>query len=574
MQCRYRLKGADAAQVEIGFDSGGFFFARIRLLESGQLLSETKPGKGLSSLDDLKQFVLPWIDLSPDVLRALKEAQQLWEKQQQLPFQLLTQPYQWGSSELRLRSRASLSFRTLTDLLAHCQMGLQQDWNRNTSPALAQSLQQHRVPKVPTWKEAKDLRLYMGFVQQLVRLYQDQSTGAGHHDQWWRQVYLKQLYTQKQNPLDVPRATLGGAVQQLLHVKQADFSEARQQQLEDLQHKLGWAGLNWDLEQLLQLEAKATSLLSMLNQNLHPQQQDVLTEQMIWLHPKSGNDAEQELFLGLLPLLADEQGQAAMLDIKADVWGQRVAWKRYCLLMIALADWAMAYPAPSQAEEVLGNKASRLAYDPWIKFLELYQGLFRLTTKGREAFWRFLWMGKPQRAEGLLLKKALFQAAESCSLPYLSSKQVYSGWVSFLEETAALSNRPDQHLLASRCTSAKDRMAQPSRYIAKLQLLGFSWTNLTFPNLEYQGFVDNLLHTGPLADKKRLLELRQEALLYDTLEQLAIRTYGDAAPMRCPFSNERFKCQCQKGGCRILRSLRQLPNTKECLLTDRLELTA
>lgn len=573
MQRTYRLKGADDTEVELGFDSGGFLFAKVCLAENGRTLAETKAGKGLSSLDSLEEFVMPWVDISADVLRALREAQVVWEKGQQQPFKLLTQPYAWGKAELRFHSNTSLSFRKLIDLLTHCQLGMQQSWNyadaRTT--ALDQNLKNYSTSKAPKWKDAKELRQYLGFVQQLVYFYQDQHTGAGHHDQWWRQVYLMQLYANKQSPLDYPPATFTGEAQQLLYLKEAHFSEARQQKQKEVQAEIGWEATTWDLAQLLRLEARASSLLSVLNKNLHLQQQDLLTQQMHWLHPLMGKSAEQQLFEGLLPLVANEAEQAAMKDIELAVWPQRATWKRYCLLLIALVDWATAYPAPNQLER-LADESSRLAYDPWIKFLKLYQGLHRFSTKQLKAFCGFLWMGHPARAEELLLKEVVKGEETQKARAYLSGKQVYTAWEQFLAQSSTAEERLDKSLLALRRKSSANRLKEPQRYISKLQLLGCSWTNLSFPNLEHQGFVDNLLYQDSFANKEQLRALQQDALLHEALEELLIRSYGDAPPLCCPFTDERFESQCQEGSCKLLRSLHQLPNTSACFLRSSLKL--
>lgn len=554
-------------KIDLGFHDGGFFFAQIRDGKQGQVLLETQPGKGLRSLQDLEGFVMPWLDLSQEHRQTLSMAKAKWEKQEKRPFQLLTRPYRWGKQQLRFSNRKMPSFRVLTDLLAHCRMGIQQPWNQHTfnGQALQQALRRHRTPQVPDWKTKDELYQYMDLVQQLVLFYQDQNTGAGHHDQWWGESYLTQLYKKKESPYNMPRAAFSGTEQRFLYLEHEELSEERRQALAEQQAALGWEPCAWDLPDLLQLEAHSSSLLSVLNKNLHPQQRDFLDEQLSEQHPSRQSLLQQQLFEQLLPFFKEGE-----LKQGGGAWPHREAWKRYSLLIIALSDWSTAYPAPSFLQKQ--DRATRLAYDPWLKFMYLLKGLGQMNARERTAFMQDLWTGQAAAAEQKLLSKTTFLNDAGKAQPYENSRRLYADWASFLAE--APPTRFDGVLLAERRLSSLDRMENPTRYISKLQLMGFAWTNMAFSTLAYQGFVDNLLHARRLADKDKLLRLRRAALLPDSMAQLANRAYGDAAPMRCPFADERFQCACQQGSCNLLRGLRQLPADADCLLAETLGLTA
>lgn len=473
--------------------------------------------------------------------------------------------YEWGSLAARFPPATKVHKRTLVETLAGF------------------------ASTVGPWKTEPEFRQMIAFMHECVHYLQDVLTGIGHWDYLIHRKHLSELITSARDlswipDSQVPYAESAYSDQDIAAPFYSRIKEARQARLDDLifvpTSKLPAKRRNelitalsstphvkipqsvpeddylspFFVESLLESDATATVWDQYLTfeKVASADSEEIACQNYSLFHP------------GHMPIQYSSSlaffYNALEIDPKhvknPDVTSAHLVHAVMKMFKI-FADLACAHPSPRLLNKV---GASRIDYEPGVKFIRLVKAFRLLTTDEDQTFVEANSRGDTGTQESLLLGH--------CEYSYLRSKEVYEDWAQLFEEMIQESSNEANAVLRIRRQCCELRLTEPAACVAKNMWTIVNHTIplfvLTPPGFTFHGF--NFDHLDP--DKQHRLI---SDLSFGNSDSALADYYLESGQFVCPLAEAKL-CKAAKPVCLsgITESL-QFPPAHECEMRKMLD---
>jgi hypothetical protein len=444
--------------------------------------------------------------------------------------------------------------------------------NKRTAVEIMAGLSAQTAP----WHSDLEFRTAVSFSHELVHYYQDMLTGVGHWDHlqfrnffsesfMWATQLLKtasKLPFSKQDPAyksepyyqycyDKYSQLANDYTKNLLYAKAAFIDQnSRRKEITDYvkvafkdEVKLEDSSEEFLSESIFESEAVSTVYETFVGLAMSDNQLDIIEKNDVLVMPHKMSGIYTTTLSFLMSFL--REGLSNLENV--------VFVKTVLFFMRFLSDLSAAYPPVRMIEK---SGLHRLEFEPGVKFLNLVLAIHKMNKPASEIF-----LDAYRNKDAYLAEQVLL---DNCRVRYPHSREIYAGWI---DEFEGILQKEDDILIQLRLNACRSRVKNSSSSFFEKNLSQLIFHNLDIP-INFLTSPEGI--TSYWMNQQAISKEFQEDLLADLLKwntsMELFELFFRSGRFTCPFAEANIFCDIAKKECFHIRSLDEIPTSKECLV--------